>query len=148
MRQCLFFFLTTLLLLFVFQSSSYAADFNIKLRKTDINELKQQLIPAIEQNILYWEELLGCLENGKKTDICLDGYSHRLDSKYAADSSIKNEEKEQTKHTILNKINDKNLNQAQLILALKKLLIDAKDIKQCVNKGKTANELTDCIIKP
>ena len=66
MRQYLYLFLSSILAFLIFLIPIHAADFNIKLRKTDINELKQQLMPAFEQNILYLNELLSCLERKKR----------------------------------------------------------------------------------
>ncbi|MCK5648175.1 MAG: hypothetical protein KAI22_04785 [Gammaproteobacteria bacterium] len=148
MRQYLHLFLSSALSFLIFLIPVHAADFNIKLRKTDINELKQQLMPAFEQNILYLHELLSCLERKKMLDVCLNEYTLVVDGKESANSSLTKERNEQLKQTLENKINEKNIQPEEVISELKKLLAEAEQIKRCLYQGQTANELKDCIVKP
>ena len=71
MRHTFYLFLSTILFFLISFTLSFAGDFNIKLRKTDINELKQQLMPVFEQNINILHQLLTCMEKGNTTDVCL-----------------------------------------------------------------------------
>jgi len=138
-----FSYILTLSLFLLFTSSSlYAADFNIKLRKTDINELKQQLMPAFEQSIQYLNGLLNCLEQGKPVDTCIDEYSVVLDDKKEAETK---ERREQIKQSIRKKIKDGNIQREEIVIELKKLLLEAEKVKQCLDKGQSANDLKDCI---
>ncbi|MCW8932423.1 MAG: hypothetical protein OQL19_19580 [Gammaproteobacteria bacterium] len=147
MRHLLCLSLSSVLLLLVFITPLNAADFNIKLRKTDINELKQQLMPRFDQSISYLNELLNCLEHGKTVDTCLDEYSLIVEGKGTVLSPEKQERNKKIKQGIENKIDEKNIEPEELIVELKKLLKEAESVKSCLNKGQTANELKDCIIK-
>ncbi len=143
-------FLSSVLIFIMFPGLIHAADFNIKLRKMGINDLKQQLMPAVEQNIIYLKGLLHCLERGKTVDSCVNEYSLAVteEVKKSADSSLKQERNARIKQTIETKIKEKNIQQEQLVAELKKLLAEADEIKQCLYQGQTANELKNCIIKP
>ncbi len=69
-----------------------SAEFNIKLRKTDINELKQQLLPAFDRNIEYLNTILQCLEQGNTTDDCLQQFpppGRTAEAQNASDQDIK-----------------------------------------------------------
>ncbi|MCP3848748.1 MAG: hypothetical protein GY694_00715 [Gammaproteobacteria bacterium] len=123
-----------------------AADFNIKLRKTDINELKQQLMPRFEQNIDYLNTLLVCLENGKSVDTCLEDYSIALKNNKKINTQEKEQRSAEIKAAVENKINEKDISSEQMISELKKLLQEAESVKLCLIKGQTANELKDCIV--
>lgn len=125
----------------------FSADFNIKLRKTDINELKQQLMPAFEQHIHYLEQLLTCLEADKNIELCLNEYAHIVDSREGTDTE-KQQRNEQIKQKIEQALADKNVQSEQIIPELKKLLAEVELIKHCLINGKTANDLKDCIVKP
>lgn len=135
------------MLFFTFQLSIHAADFNIKLRKTDINELKQQLMPRFEQNISYLNLLLNCLEEGKKINTCLNEYSLIVEKQYSENSPENRKRNNELRQNIESKIEEKDIQPEELISELKKLLIEAESIKTCLNKGQTANDLKDCIIK-
>lgn len=148
MRQYLYLFLSTLLLFLFFLTPIHAADFNIKIRKTDINELKQQLMPVFEQNILYLNQLLRCLERDKTLDVCLNELSLVVDGKKTANSSLTKERNEQIKQTLESKINEKKFQPEELISELRNLLAEAEDIKRCLYQGQTADELKDCMVKP
>lgn len=138
-----FYFFPAIVLCFLISfTSSYSGDFNIKLRKTDINELKQQLMPVFEENINILNKLLSCLEKGKTVDACLNDYSLLVDSKNESDK----ERNDQIRNNIKNKIAEKNIQQEKIISELKKLLFEAEKVTQCLHKGKTANELKDCVL--
>ncbi len=131
-----------------------AAEFNIKLRKTDINELKQQLLPTFDQNIAYLNSILDCLERGNSTDHCLDKQrldKHRLDKHPlpGKNSSAQQAENrtENLKHTIQKNVAQGNLSKQDIIDGLKRLLQQAKEARACLLAGQTANELKDCIVK-
>ena len=125
----------------------FSADFNIKLRKTDINELRQQLMPAFEQNITYLQQLLGCLESGGQLDKCLNEYALSVDERQGSDAE-KQVRNAQLKQKIDHALADKDIKSEQIIPELKKLLAEAEAIKLCLYDGKTANDLKDCIVKP
>ena len=144
MRKYFFVFLSVFLFLPISSFPVYAVDINIKLRKTDINELKQQIMPVFEQNIQLLTKLLNCLEQGKNIDFCLEQYDVMPDTENGAASKERNE---QIKQNIKNKINDNNIQQDQIVFELKKLLAEAEDVKQCLYQGQTANDLKDCAIK-
>ena len=128
-------------LLVVF-TSSYAGDFNIKLRKTDVGELKQQLIPVFEQNITILNQLLNCLEKGKTVDICIDDFLLVVDDK---DISSKQRSAEIRKN-IKNKISENDIPPKKITSELRNLIFEAEKVKQCLQKGKTVNELKDCVL--
>ncbi len=138
-----------LLLLFSFFiiSPVFSAEFNIKLRKTDINELRQQLMPAFEQNIMYLQQLLSCLESGRQLDKCLNEYARTVDDREGTDAE-KQVRNAQLKQKIDHALVDKEIKSEQIIPELKKLLVEAEAIKLCLYHGKTANDLKDCIVKP
>ncbi len=121
-----------------------SAEFNIKLRKTDINELKQQLLPTFDHNIAYLNSILHCLEQGNSTDYCLD--KHPLPGN---NSSIQQAETrtEDLKNTIQKKLVQGDLSEQDIIEGLKKFLQQAKEARACLLVGQTANELKDCFIK-
>ncbi len=136
--------ITLLLLLF---PPLHAADFNIKIRKTDINELKQQIMPAFEQSIVYLTGLLNCLEHKKTTETCFEETTlHINEGELSADASLQKERNLQIEQRILDKIQEKNISPEQLTAQLKLFLIEAEAIKQCLNAGQTANDLKDCIM--
>ena len=147
MRPKLFLFLTSTLLTLFFAAPIFAADFNIKLRKTDINELKQQLMPRFEQNISYLNGLLDCLELGKTVNNCLNEYVLLADKQYSSNSSDNKKRNDEIRKSIENKMNENNIQADELIPELKKWLVEAESIKDCLIKGQTANELKDCIVK-
>ncbi len=128
--------------LLVFFTSSYAGDFNIKLRKTDVGELKQQLIPVFEQNIHILNQLLNCLEKGKAVDICIDDFLLVVDDK---DLSSKQRSVEIRKN-IKNKISENDSQPKKITYELRNLILEAEKVKQCLQKGKTVNELKDCVL--
>ena len=133
--------LITLAVLFGF--SAYAADFNIKLRKTDINELKQQLMPRFEHNLQVLNQLLVCLKHDNTINACLD--------KLAVTTGQTNEDNTSRQQSIRQdieaKINKTEIDRQQVILELEKLLLEAQKVKQCLIKGETANELKDCVLQ-
>ena len=128
--------------LLVFFTSSYAGDFNIKLRKTDVGELKQQLIPVFEQNIHILNQLLNCLEKGTAVDICIDDFLLVVDDK---DLSSKQRSVEIRKN-IKNKISENGSQPKKITSELRNLILEAEKVKQCLQKGKTVNELKDCVL--
>ncbi|MCU7939547.1 MAG: hypothetical protein KZQ64_01365 [gamma proteobacterium symbiont of Bathyaustriella thionipta] len=81
MHRIFYVFLSIVLSSLIPFTISYSADFNIKLRKTDINDLKQQLMPVFEQNVTVLTDLLYCLETGKTVDVCLSDSSPVDDNK-------------------------------------------------------------------
>ncbi len=125
----------------------HAADFNIKLRKTDINDLKQQLMPAFDQSIIYLRGTLKCLQHGKPIEICLDEVAiHVANGNTSADIAQQTERNLQIKKQVLDKIQKKNIPPEQMVSQLKLFLVAAEKIKQCINGGQTANDLKDCIV--
>ena len=142
MRRLFYLFLSTILCSLISFTSSYSGDFNIKLRKTDINELKQQLMPVFEQNINILNQLLNCLEKGKTVDACLNYHALVVDSKGESNK----ERNKQITNNIKNKIAETDLQQEQIITELKKLLFEAEKVTQCLHKGQTANDLKDCVL--
>ncbi|WP_198264367.1 hypothetical protein [sulfur-oxidizing endosymbiont of Gigantopelta aegis] len=124
-----------------------AADFNIKLRKTDINDLKQQLIPVFEQNIDYLKQLLSCLEQGRSVNFCLNDYVQVVEQNSTFASEANSARKDEIKENIKSKLKDENVQPEELMVELKKLLVQAEEVKQCLYDGQTANELKDCIVK-
>ena len=122
----------------------FAADFNIKLRKTDINELKQQLMPRFEQNIAYLNELVNCLDVGKTLNTCLNEYALVVEKQDSSENLKRNDE---IRRSIESKVDEDNIQPEALLSELKKLLMEAESIKSCLNKGRTANDLKDCIVK-
>lgn len=128
-------------LLVVF-TSSYAGDFNIKLRKTDVGELKQQLIPVFEQNIDILNQLLNCLENGKAVDSCVNDFLLVVD-----DKGISSKQKSaEIRKNIKTKISEIDSQATKIIPELRHLIFEAEKVKQCLQKGKTVNELKDCVL--
>lgn len=125
-------------------NSVYAAEINIKLRKTDISELKQQLIPAFEQNIQILNQLLLCLKKVHQTDRCLQQLNLLAGHN---DNKEHNERQQQIKQELEQKLNEKQLSNKQIIRELEQLLLEAEKVKQCLHLGQTANELKNCIIE-
>lgn len=142
MRHTFYLFLSTILCFLIPFTLSFAGDFNIKLRKTDINDLKQQLMPVFEQNINILHQLLACMEKGNSTDTCLENSSLAVDSKNVSD----NERNEQIKNDIKNKITKNDIPQEKIISELKNLILEAEKVTQCLYQGQTANELKDCVL--
>lgn len=141
MRHTFYLFLSIILCFLISFTLSFAGDFNIKLRKTDINELKQQLMPVFEQNITILNQLLTCMEKGNTTDACLK------DSLVVASKNVSdNERNEQIKNDIKNKIAKNNIPQEKIISELKNLILEAEKVTQCLYKGQTANALKDCVL--
>lgn len=143
------------LVLVLLLNSVSATDFNVTIRKTDINELKQQLMPVFEQHIEYIKHFENCLELEQKVIFCLDNYAGSITNKtISEEDKLRNE---QIKEAIKKKISDysnkkqyKGAGDKELISELKpilkKLLIEAEKVKLCLNKAQTANELKDCVI--
>ena len=133
------------LFLLFFSSSLYSSDFNIKLRKTDINDLKQQLLPVIENNITLLKDLQNCLIKDNGIDLCLDNYAQTFSviNNISEDDSIN---KKQIIADVKKKIS-KETQEDKIIVSLKKLIVEAESIKDCIIGGKNANELKDCIVK-
>ncbi len=117
------------------------AEFNIKLRKTEINELKQQLLPAFDRNIGYLNTILQCLEQGNTTDNCLQQFPPPGRTSEAQDASD-----EELKHSIEKKLHKQDLTEADIIQGLKELLQQAEKVRSCLVAGQTANDLKDCIV--
>ena len=147
MRHYFPLFLSSITIAFILCLPLNAADFNIKLRKTDINQLKEQLMPRFDQSIQYLNVLLSCLEQGKSIDSCLDKHSLIVEGKKSDDPAKVKERNEMIKQNIESKIDEKNIQSEQIISELKKLLAEAETIKSCLQKGQTANDLKDCIVK-
>ncbi len=119
-----------------------SAEFNIKLRKTDINELKQQLLPAFDKNIEYLNTILQCLEQGNTTDDCLQQFTppgRTAETQNASDQDIK--------HSIEKNLQKQELTESDIIQGLKELLQQAEKVRSCLVAGQTANDLKDCIVK-
>jgi len=142
MRHSFNFILSVVILFSASVTLSYSADFNIKLRKTDINELKQQLMPLFKENINILTELLYCMEKGKVVDVCLNEYSHVI----GGNKTVDKKRIEQLTNTIKQKISKDNIEQEKIIYELTKLLVEAEKVTQCLQKGNTANELKDCVL--
>ncbi len=126
-------------------NSVLSSGFNIKLRKTDVSDLKQQLLPAFDRNIQYLNKILQCLEQGSSTDDCLYKFPPP-----GSESGTKNSSNEGFKHAIHKKL-DKRLDKRELteidiIEGLKELLQQAEKVRSCLVAGQTANELKDCIV--
>lgn len=143
MRYCCYLIIFFTLSLPILSSTVYSADFNIKLRKTDISELKQQLLPAFEQNIQVIKNLLSCLEKGQTADDCLEQLT------IATDQNNLNKYKQQQEQIRLEfkKKRDEKNTREQIIRKLKHLLIRAEEVKLCLERGQSANALKDCIIQ-
>jgi protein subunit release factor A len=147
MRRFVNIILTSVFFFLVLFSTAPAADFNIKLRKTDINDLKQQLMPVFEQNIDYLKQLLICLEQDESINFCLNDYVQVVEKNNASTAVANNARTDEIKKSIESKIRNENIQPEQLIAELKKLLLVAEDVRLCLDEGQTANELKDCIIK-
>lgn len=119
-----------------------SAEFSIKLRKTDINELKQQLLPVFDSNIQYLNTVLNCLEQGNSTDACLDKFPPP-----GRESATQNTSHEDFKQSIQKKLDKRDLTEVDIIKGLKELLQQAQEVRTCLIAGQTANELKDCIVK-
>lgn len=130
--------------LLLFSYSIHAADINIKLRKTDVSELKQQLIPAFEQNIRTFNDLLKCLEQQDTIDFCLEQLT--FVSERGNDKDYQ-ERRKQIQTELNQKLLEKNISRQKLIKELKQLLLEAEQVKLCLNKAQTVNELKDCIVQ-
>ncbi len=117
------------------------AEFNIKLRKTDINELKQQLLPAFDRNIEYLNTILQCLEQGNTTDGCLQQFPPP-----GRTSETLNASEQDIKHSIEKKLQKQDLTEADIIHGLKELLQQAEKVRSCLVAGQTANDLKDCVV--
>ena len=118
-----------------------SAEFNIKLRKTDVNELKQQLLPAFDRNIEYLNTILQCLEQGNTTDDCLQQFpppGRTAETQNTSDQDIK--------HSIEKNLQKQGLTEADIIHGLKELLQQAAKVRSCLLAGQTANDLKDCIV--
>lgn len=143
MRYCYYLFIFFTLSLLISSSAIYSADFNIKLRKTDISELKQQLIPAFEQNIQVIKNLLSCLEKGKNVDDCLEQLTIASDQ-----NNLKKYKRQQEQIRLeFNKNRDEKNTQEQIIRKFKHLLIRAEEVKLCLKRGQSTNALKDCVIQ-
>ncbi len=137
------FFSAFFILLFISPFSHLsAAEFNIKLRKTDINDLKQQIIPVFQQNIIYLNELRGCLEQGNHSTICLSSQKSDTNNKPLADKGYFI----RLNKIIKNKMAESNASDRQLLSLLRQLVRALKQSKQCIKKSQNANELKDCIV--
>ncbi len=133
-------FILILCLLFL-ANPVLSAEFNIKLRKTDINELKQQLLPAFDRNIEYLNTILRCLEQGNTTDNCLQQFpppGRVSENQSASDHDLK--------HSIEKNLQKQDLTEADIIQGLKELLQQAEKVRNCLVTGQTANDLKDCIV--
>ncbi|MDX2504641.1 MAG: hypothetical protein QNL62_09220 [Gammaproteobacteria bacterium] len=144
MRKCRLVFLFFILFFMVWSNFICAADVNIKLRKTDINDLKQQLMPAFEYNIRFLQDLLRCLEQGEKLAVCLEKNALPLDDN---NQVVNKERNELIKQAIKKKVKADNIQQEEIIVALKRLLAGAEKAKQCLYLGQTANQLKNCVIQ-
>ena len=118
-----------------------SAEFNIKLRKTDVNELKQQLLPAFDRNIKYLNTILQCLEQGNTTDDCLQQFPPP-----GRTSATQNASDQDIKHSIEKKLQKQDITEADIIHGLKELLQQAEKVRSCLISGQTANDLKDCIV--
>ena len=118
-----------------------SAEFNIKLRKTDINELKQQLLPAFDRNIEYLNTILQCLEQGNTTDNCLQQFPPP-----GRTSETQNASGQDIKRSIEKKLQKQELTESDIIHGLKELLQQAEKVRSCLVAGQTANDLKDCIV--
>lgn len=144
MRYCGFLIIFFTLSCLIFSNSVYANDFNIKIRKTDISELKKQLIPPFEQNIQVLKDLLLCLEQGKSVEACLKQLT--LTSEQNSQNRFE-ERHRQIQSELEQKLHQQKPSQEQIIKELKKLLVDAEKVKLCLNQGQTANDLKDCVMQ-
>jgi hypothetical protein len=120
-----------------------AVEFNLKLRKTDVNELRKQFITVYDQNIVLINELLICLKQGKTIDYCINNGSQSLNNK---EIEIPEARSEQFKKSIKKKITTNNIKSKQIVELLEKFLFDAKTVKRCLISGHTENEIKDCIM--
>lgn len=133
------------LLLFFLSTPLFSSDVNIKLRKTDINELKQQLLPIVENNISLLKTLQNCLVMDNGSEFCLDNYAQT----FSVSNNISERGSSKKRQIIsdLKKEITKELQQDKIIENLKKLIAEAESVKDCILKGKNANELKNCFVK-
>jgi hypothetical protein len=131
-----------MILILGFSTQINSAEFSIKLRKTEIQDLKQQILPAIEQSIAVASQLQRCLQKNNNVETCLNSirWPERLDDN----------EHSQRRDEILQNLQKKvdNKNKAELIAeALDEFLIQSQQLKSCIQDGLTANDIKDCFLK-
>ncbi len=141
---------TYLVVLFLFSLSYpvFSSDFNINIRKTDINDLKDQIISPIDKNITFLKDLQLCLQNNKAIDLCVDSYAVKLNQTYSSEKLNSEDvtlKKEAIKKDLKNKISDAD--RSDMLEKLKNLITEIEAIKTCITKAKTANEIKDCAVK-
>jgi hypothetical protein len=120
------------LILFLYASNCFAADINIKLRKTDFNELKQQLIPQFEQKIVYLETMTDCLISETEIKTCIEQLPVL---------------KEEIKNWIDKNIIDREDLRGQLVDGLKQFITEANEAKDCLIRSQSINEAQLCALK-
>ncbi|MBE9525529.1 MAG: hypothetical protein IME94_01010 [Proteobacteria bacterium] len=141
---------TYLIVLFFFCLSCpvFSSDFNINIRKTDINDLKDQIISPIDKNITFLKDLQFCLQNNKAIDLCVDSYAVKLNQTYSSEKLNSEDvtlKKEAIKKDLKNKLSDAD--RSDMLEKLKNLITEIEAIKTCITKAKTANEIKDCAVK-
>ena len=120
------------LILFLSASNCFAADINIKLRKTDFNELKQQIIPQFEQQIVYLEAMTDCLVSETEIKTCIDQLPVL---------------KKEIKIWIDKNIMDREDLRGQLVDGLKQFITEANEAKDCLIRSQSVNEVQLCALK-
>lgn len=120
------------LILFLYASHCFSADINITLRKTDFDELKQQLIPQFEQKIVYLETMTDCLRSGADKKTCIEQLP------------IKDEP---LKKKIAKGLLERDISAEQLADVLTELISEAKQARTCLIKTHSVNEVKDCAAK-
>jgi hypothetical protein len=127
--------------------SVFSSDFNINIRKTDINDLKDQIISPIDKNIVFLNDLYICLQNKKAIEFCVEAYVDKLSQIYTKEESISKDvllKKDQIRNDLKNKISDGD--RSDIIEKLKQLITEIKSIKICIRKAQIANDIKDCIL--
>jgi hypothetical protein len=119
-------------------SLTLASEVNINLRNTDVNELKSQIIPSVDQVIHILEELQGCLPRSKKPVDCLHVIRSELKKPEALLKGRNLLAKAEKKISKYDRFDDK----ASLELSL--AIILARQAKLCLQESKNANDIQDC----
>ena len=114
-------------------------------------------MPTFDYNIQVLKQVLQCLENGNEMNVCLEHLSNELKKQHQDKSSQqsitveenqRNEIREkQIKQDIKQRINQQDISKEQIIVNLRKLLVEAEEVRLCLNKGQTANDLKDCVVQ-
>ncbi len=113
-------------------SNGFALDINIKLRKTDFDQLKQQLIPQFEQKIAYLQSMKNCLGTEKDTKACIDELP-------ITDIPLKKR--------IQKALSDRQITDEQIVDVLTELIGEANVVRACLINSESVNEVKDCALQ-